>query len=321
MALNMTSGIVRDLYTNVKTTWDLALQNFPISDAYKLWCEFERSNTDTERYDFTDQLGTMLEFLDERQLRDFGFREYSLGNRKWESSVKVKREEVEDDQYGMIRRRIQGLARRAQIHRDVLATSLINNGTASTTHGACFDGQPFFSASHSWTNSEYTTAQSNIRTGTNTGKLDITYAAANIKAAIKTMESFRDNTGEFMDASPTHLMVSAQDQFDVKQTLNSQALVIATEDGASVIERGSTNPLAGQLQVIVNRRLTAGTGVLLDLSGYKPFIFQERDPLEFGSLEKESERGFMREEYVYGVRARYNVGYGLWWKAIYFDGT
>lgn len=321
MALNMTSAIERDLYTNVKTTWDMEMQRLGIADLHTTYCQIERSNTANERYDFTDQLGTMVEWLDERQLRDFGFRDYSLSNRTWESSVKVKREEVEDDQYGLIRRRISGLAQRASVHREQLATSLINGGTATTLHGACFDGQPFFSASHSWTNSEYTTAQSNLRSGTNLGKLDITYAAANIKAAIKTMQGYRDNTGEFIGATPTHLMVSAQDQFDVIQTLNSQALVIAVEDGSSVIERGSTNPLASRLQVIVNQRLTAGTGVLLDLTGFKPFIFQIRRDLEFGSLEKESERGFMRNEYVYGVDARYNVGYGLWWKAIYFDGT
>jgi phage major head subunit gpT-like protein len=44
-------------------------------------------------------------------------------------------------------------------------------------------------------------------------------------------------------------------------------------------------------------------------------IFQSRVPVEFAALEGESESGFMRDQYFYGVRARYNVGYGLWQSA------
>ncbi len=44
----------------------------------------------------------------------------------------------------------------------------------------------------------------------------------------------------------------------------------------------------------------------------KPVILQSRTPIEFAALEADSESGFMRDEYVYGVRARYNAGYGLW---------
>ncbi|MFX8036086.1 Mu-like prophage major head subunit gpT family protein, partial [Acinetobacter baumannii] len=33
-----------------------------------------------------------------------------------------------------------------------------------------------------------------------------------------------------------------------------------------------------------------------------------------------SESAFMRDRYVYGVRARYNVGYGLW-QAAYMGGA
>ena len=47
----------------------------------------------------------------------------------------------------------------------------------------------------------------------------------------------------------------------------------------------------------------------------KPIVFQQRVPVKFDSLEGASETGFMRDKYVYGVRARYNVGYGLWQNA------
>ena len=53
---------------------------------------------------------------------------------------------------------------------------------------------------------------------------------------------------------------------------------------------------------------------LLDCSKpIKPMIFQDRMPFNFTALNKETDENvFWRDEYVYGVRARCNVGYGLW---------
>ncbi len=53
---------------------------------------------------------------------------------------------------------------------------------------------------------------------------------------------------------------------------------------------------------------------LLDVSrAMKPIIWQEREPYEFQSItEGASPHVFMNDEFIYGVKARLNVGYGLW---------
>ncbi|TGG92525.1 head protein [Natronospirillum operosum] len=53
---------------------------------------------------------------------------------------------------------------------------------------------------------------------------------------------------------------------------------------------------------------------LLDTSrALKPFIFQERTPHNFQALTDETDQNvFIRDEYLYGVRARSNVGFGFW---------
>ena len=61
----------------------------------------------------------------------------------------------------------------------------------------------------------------------------------------------------------------------------------------------------------------AGAGApwfMLDCSrGMKPMIFQERTPYAFSAIDKENDEGvFMRDEYMYGIRARVNAGLGLW---------
>jgi len=42
----------------------------------------------------------------------------------------------------------------------------------------------------------------------------------------------------------------------------------------------------------------------------RPFIFQNREPVEFGAMAEGSSEEFLREKYYYGVRARYAVTYG-----------
>lgn len=68
-------------------------------------------------------------------------------------------------------------------------------------------------------------------------------------------------------------------------------------------------------QSVSNIQAGAGTPwFLLDTSkAIKPLLFQDRIPYQFQSMNKdEDENVFMRDEYIYGVRARANVGFGLW---------
>ncbi len=45
----------------------------------------------------------------------------------------------------------------------------------------------------------------------------------------------------------------------------------------------------------------------------KPLVFQTRIPYQMQTLNKDSDNNvFMHDEYLYGIRARVNAGYGLW---------
>ena len=59
---------------------------------------------------------------------------------------------------------------------------------------------------------------------------------------------------------------------------------------------------------------TAPAWFLLDTSrAIRPIIFQKREDYEFQSLDdSNSKHVFMNDEYLYGVRARVNAGFGLW---------
>lgn len=61
----------------------------------------------------------------------------------------------------------------------------------------------------------------------------------------------------------------------------------------------------------------AGSGApwyLLDCSrAIKPFVYQERIPYKLTELTSDTDKNvFWKDEYIYGVRARSNAGFGLW---------
>jgi len=80
------------------------------------------------------------------------------------------------------------------------------------------------------------------------------------------------------------------------------------------------NMLQGRLNVVVSPFLNGASAnhwFLLDSSRpIRSMILQQRSdvPVEFDALDQSSgaESAFMRDRFYYGVRGRYNVGYGLW---------
>lgn len=76
----------------------------------------------------------------------------------------------------------------------------------------------------------------------------------------------------------------------------------------------SVNPLKGMLQIIVSPYLDSPSDWFLCDSKrtVRAIVLQMRKDFEFNALEGDSENGFMRDQWLYGVRARYNVGFGDW---------
>jgi len=126
--------------------------------------------------------------------------------------------------------------------------------------------------------------------------------------AMTAMLGFKDDQGQSLRLSPSGLVII------VPPALYVTALEAV---GATVIA-STTNILQGAARVVPLPEITTGTTwYLLKTDGHiRPFIFQDRMPIEFGSQTEQSESGFMREVFMFGVRARYRVTYGHWAYAV-----
>jgi len=274
-------AIFFDAYTAAPTNWEQIATVVP-------------SEKDTEQYAWLGSVPKMREFTDERLPAGLLEHDYSIKNKTWEASIAVDRAALEDDQYGQIKLRVQSLAEETKRHQDELVYTLLAAGFADTL-GVCYDGQYFFDDDHSEGDSG---TQSNV----GSSSLDID----SLKATFIAMMKFKDDKGKPMGIIPDTLIIPADLQW------TAQELILSVY-GKDWIGQDNVMSKAG-LSIIVSPYLTDTNDWILACTKriVKPVIFQNRIPVEFDALEGNSENGFMRDQYVYGVRARYNVGYGLW---------
>jgi phage major head subunit gpT-like protein len=233
---------------------------------------------------------------------------YSVENLKYEATLEVDRDEIADDQTGQIRVRVGELAERAATHKDYLISQLLANGESSGYES--YDGVPFFATTHA---SGESGNQSNRLTYAAVSADDPTETEfkAALKQAIAQMLGFKDDQGDPMPMSASGLIcvVPATMYFTALEAIN-----------ATVINNTS-NALEGIARVASLPWLTdQSKWYLLKNDGVvRPFIFQDREPVEFSSLAENSEESFKREKFLYGVRARYRMAYGYWQFAVRTD--
>ena len=257
------------------------------------------STKDTEDYAWLGAGPAMREFKDERLPRGLAEYDYTIKNKTWEASIGVDVAALEDEQYGHIKLRIQDMAQRTKAHQDKLIFQLLAAGFTTL----CYDGQYFFDTDHSEGDS-----------GTQSNKGTTALGATSLTAGIVAMMKIKDDTGEIMGVIPDLLVVPPDLGPTAWTLLNSVYFPENANMGANYLGPSGWQPKLG---LVTSAFLTDTNNwyLLATNRTLKPIVFQERVPVKFDSLEGASETGFMRDKYVYGVRARYNVGYGLWQNA------
>ena len=265
-----------------------------------------QSTTKKETYAFLGTVPPMREWGTGRLARGVFAESYDIDNLKYEITLEVDRDEIEDDQLGQIRLRIAEMAARAATHKDSEIARLLANGHSAGYHS--YDGKPFFSATHE---SGKSGTQDNDLTGAIVDKDAPTPAELRtaLTAAIVALLGFKDDQAEPMSMAATGLVM----------VVPPSMLIPASEAvNATLTSSGGTNILSGAARIIAFPHLTAtDTWFLLKTDvAVRPFIFQERKPVEFTALEQDTDEGFKRDKFLYGVRARYRMTYGYWQYAV-----
>lgn len=307
------SGIARPaaleaLNTSLSKAFQEAMQT-PIFSETAGMCTTIPSTTEFNTYGWLASMGGMREWLGARIVEGMKERRFTIYNKKYEKTVGVGVDELDDGSVATAQFAMASIATAARVLQEDLLLAVLEGGAAATVAGTCYDGQYFFDTDHP-TDLDGTGTQRNYYS---TG---LALDATNLKAAIAAMQSFKGENGRPLGVGQRGLtLLVAPGSWG--------AAIDAAE--AKTISTGGENILASKYNVkpVQWARLTSATRwFLLDLSspGPAPFIWQPRLAPQFVSKTSPSDDNvFERDEYLWGAKARAGMGYGMWFKAFSAD--
>ena len=102
------------------------------------------SSTKSNTYGWLGQWPGFREWVGDRAFNDMAAHSYAIANKHFESSVKVNRDDIEDDNIGIYAPLFTEMGRAAAAFPDQQVFELLKKGNATL----CYDGQNFFDTDH-----------------------------------------------------------------------------------------------------------------------------------------------------------------------------
>lgn len=258
-----------------------------------------------EKYGFLGAMPGVREWLDDRVFHGLRAGDYTIANKEWENSIKIEKNDIDDDRLNMYGPVLENMGQEAAHHPDELLYSTIVAGETT----ACFDGQYFFDTDHAWGDSG---SQSNDLTYDATSHTAVTSAEMKlaIRAAVRKMLSFKNDKGKYLHR-PT---ISRLSDLVVLVPLGLRDQTYDAIE-AQLVSGGDTNVVIDRPQIVATAQLTDDTKFYLFRVGQplKPFVFQARRPLA-RQMKGMDDREFKDVKFM--TDARYNLGYLAWWNAV-----
>lgn len=296
----ITSDFLAGVLTNFRALFHTDFDAALAGEAWRELATVVPSTTRTESYSW---LGSVPKMQDVTRgdliLDELGNFSFSIENKVWKAGFEVERQEFEDDKLGLIRPRINDLAREGARHPAELVFGLLEDNPAA------YDGVALFANTRVIGGSANI---DNLLAGTG-----ITVAAFKVDLATArgVLSRFQDDKGRPMGnranviITPPELTGVAWEALNASQTPGAGTPVMPASENGVVQGAGFT--------IVENPYATDATDWYLATRrpGRNPFIFQEREAVTLeGLTTPESETAIIRDRYVYASRGRYNVGVG-----------
>jgi phage major head subunit gpT-like protein len=284
---------LKAIFVNLKTTFNNAFADTPTQ--WDKVATLVPSTSKSNDYAWLNKFPRMRKWIGDKQVKALAASNYTLVNEKYEATVEVDRDDIEDDLLGIYAPQAKDAGFSAKQWPDELVFSLLNIAFTAK----CYDNKPFFSDKHEVGKLTY----SNM--GTAPLSIESQAAAkASYGAARTQMRKFKDEDGRPLTVRPGLLVVPPA----LEDTAN--ALMTAER-----LEDGKTNLYKGTAEVLVVDWLKSDTAwFLLDVSRpLKPLIFQQRKkPVFVSQTDMNADDVFMRGMYKFGAESRGVAGFGFW---------
>lgn len=285
----ITSAAIRAINKGFKSLYMDAYQGGPAKVP-----EFAMRTTSASAEEIYGWLGAvpgMRELLGEIVIRNLSEHAYAIKNKIFESTIGVKRENIERDKLGVYTPLITAMGASARQHPDELLANALLAGFTTL----CYTGKNFFDLNHE--------PKKGGTKFSNKGTKKL--SAANFEIARTNIKNRKNAEGRPMNlGTDLRLIVSP-----TNESLGRQILI------ADTIPGGGTNVNKGTATLEVWPLLAASEDAWFLVENGQPvkaFIYQVEKETEFNSLtDPESEHVMLRQEFLHQAYGRYNVGGGL----------
>ena len=125
------STVYRDSYDKAPSHFDKIAMTMP-------------SSARDETYGWIGQFPNLREWIGPRHVQNLAASTFTITNRKFETTIGIKREDISDDQLGIFKPMVAEMGIAAKQHPDRLVFELLASGFAAN----CYDGQVYFDTDH-----------------------------------------------------------------------------------------------------------------------------------------------------------------------------
>lgn len=136
------SANLRTLYTGFNTAYQGAFDAAP--RLYQRVATTVPSSTAQNEYGWLGSFPKIREWIGARVVHGLSTHGYTIKNKRWELTVGVDRDDLDDDNIGIYKPMFEDMGRETATFPDELIWPLLKNGFSQT----CYDGQNFFDTDH-----------------------------------------------------------------------------------------------------------------------------------------------------------------------------
>lgn len=259
------------------------LINSPEFDMIKAIAMMAPSTNSSEKYGWLGDVPSVVEWLGEIKTKELAEYDYTITNKNWSSGIKIDRNSLDDDQYGMLMERVRELPRALLEHRWEMIEDLFADGTTDEA----YDGSAFFA--------DRTAPNDNLLAGS--GGDTVAHIQTDILSTYAAMYNFTSNEGRKLRIKLDTIVCPVEIYGLVLEAV-TEVQGSATKNVPSVFIK-NVIPLPGQTDT------TDWYGVCTTRA-IKPFILQTRKEPTPVMVENKKSR-----EIDFFAEGRSNAGYGF----------
>lgn len=140
--MDINAANLRSIYTSTLTLFNAGLE--AVKPLYPIVAMTVKSTTSANEYPKLDDLPGIREWVGDRIVNSLSARKYTIENRTFEGTIGLSRDQIEDDQVGLLSPIASQFGQSAGEFPDSLIFPLFKNGDKMR----CYDDQYFFDADH-----------------------------------------------------------------------------------------------------------------------------------------------------------------------------